>query len=289
MPSIKKRESILFRKVLSSCLTGLLSFSFLLTAQEDSGYDEEFIDIIEFIYGENYLSQGGKASVNHLFQELDLYGKKLLDIGCGIGGPCFDLAREQAISVVGIDCESFLINQAKKRFEQLQEQLRGEIIFQTTNSPFLLEQFANQSFNVIFSKEAILHIPEEKKQEFFHEMYRVLKEGGNLILCDWFCEKPYSNETIKMMEMDGVAFHMVDIDTYVKWLQLAGFTEIRIEDHTDQSIIYTQENLDLLKTKKAEFIQRFGEDSYEYSLSWELQKKAFENREIVIYNVYAKK
>lgn len=46
-------------------------------------------------------------------------GQKVLDVGCGIGGSAFYMAKEFGVNVVGIDLSSNMINLALKRREEV--------------------------------------------------------------------------------------------------------------------------------------------------------------------------
>ena len=45
----------------------------------------------QIIWGEGYMSPGGAAEVAALVAGLDIEGRDVLDIGCGLGGPSVDL------------------------------------------------------------------------------------------------------------------------------------------------------------------------------------------------------
>ena len=50
-------------------------------------YDHSIIAVSELIWGEGFMSPGGRAAVRSIVEGLELAGRTLLDIGCGIGGP----------------------------------------------------------------------------------------------------------------------------------------------------------------------------------------------------------
>lgn len=255
----------------------------------DSGYDQGFVELVEYIYGLGYLSQGGKDSTFSQFDGIDLNGKRLLDIGCGLGGRDIDLVKTFDVEVVGIDPEPFLIEVANKHLLE-EKELMSSVTFQLTSQPLTLSQFSTNSFDVLASREALLHIPLENKEDYFKEMFRVLKPGGQFAIVDWIRKNPYSEDTIKMMEMDGVAFHMLSLEEYKTLLGIAGFVNVQVINETTNYITYTDQNIETICNSQQDFIQRFGQEEFTYALqSWNFQKCAFENREIQVIKILAER
>ncbi len=48
-------------------------------------YDTTMLDMLQIIWGEGYLSPGGPQAVREVMHGIDLRGKRVLDIGCGLG------------------------------------------------------------------------------------------------------------------------------------------------------------------------------------------------------------
>jgi phosphoethanolamine N-methyltransferase len=78
-------------------------------------YDDTLIAMLELIWGEGFLSPGGPEAVREIVKGLDLAGKSVLDIGCGLGGVDMILAREYGAKVIGLDVEQALIDRARDR------------------------------------------------------------------------------------------------------------------------------------------------------------------------------
>ncbi len=72
------------------------------TAQHHDEYDDAFVARLELLWGDGFLSPGGAEEVAKLLSGFDLTGKRVLDIGCGIGGVDLLLAgKHGAASVLG--------------------------------------------------------------------------------------------------------------------------------------------------------------------------------------------
>src|SRR3954454_20041983 len=76
-------------------------------------YGRAFTEALQFMWGEGFLSPGGPEEVAALQESLDIAGKKVLDIGSGLGGvDALLVAVYEAGEVVGIDVESELVEAA---------------------------------------------------------------------------------------------------------------------------------------------------------------------------------
>ena len=49
-------------------------------------YDDAMVALLELVWGKGFMAPGGAPNVRKLVAGLDMRGKTLLDIGCGIGG-----------------------------------------------------------------------------------------------------------------------------------------------------------------------------------------------------------
>ena len=71
-------------------------------------YYENMVRMLELIWGEGYMAPGGAGNVARMLEGTEPAGKRILDIGCGIGGPAREMAVTHGAEVVGIDLEAHL-------------------------------------------------------------------------------------------------------------------------------------------------------------------------------------
>ena len=90
-------------------------------------YEKPFTDLVEIVYGDNFLSQDGREEIDKLFENEVLTNKKLLDIGSGLGEVDFYLASKYSPDITNIDRVERLINDANSRNNN--ESLKGNINF----------------------------------------------------------------------------------------------------------------------------------------------------------------
>lgn len=263
--------------ILSCFLVASLSLS---AHQLDTEYSKEFTDLVEYVYGTELLSQGGTESIDLMIEGLDLDGKKLLDIGSGLGGVDFYLAKKYKVAITGVDCVSRMVQDASDR--KLHHHLRGTVDFVHQDPEQISYPFPDATFDVIISKEAFLHIPD--KGLVLKELSRVLKPGGQLIILDWLVQTHDLGPNItEMMEVDGLDLKMATLLEYTMYIQRAGLDLISGVGMNGHYIRFTADNIATIKSKEQLLLQAIGQESYDYSLkTWGIQKKIFEGNEVVV-------
>jgi ubiquinone/menaquinone biosynthesis C-methylase UbiE len=248
--------------------------------QLDTEYAKEFTDLIESVYGPEFLSQGGSESVDLMFEGQLLENKKLLDIGSGLGGVDFYLAEKYNVDIIGVDCVMRLVDDANNR--KATHKLIGDVTFVHQEAANVIYPYADNTFDIVFSKESLLHVAD--KASLIKELYRVLKPGGQLIVLDWLVTSHELGLNIKeMMEVDGLDLKMATLAEYEAYVHDAGFTCVISSLMNDYYLRYTYDNIRKITSHKADFIQSFGVKNYEYSLiTWGIQKKIFESDEVLV-------
>jgi len=147
---------------------------------DDLQYPDHFIDRLQILWGEGFLAAGGPEEVKEILRGVELAGKTVLDIGCGTGGPAIVLLRDLgAARVVAIDVEAHLLRHAVKNAEKAG--VGSRIAFQLVEPGPL--PFEDKSFDVVFSKDALVHIPD--KAAIYREVLRVLRPDGVFAASDW--------------------------------------------------------------------------------------------------------
>ncbi|WP_428277228.1 methyltransferase domain-containing protein [Candidatus Palauibacter sp.] len=158
-------------------------------------------------------------------------GMKVVDVGCGVGGPMRRVVREAGVRVTGININEIQLAEAKK--------LNAEAGLEDMTD-FRKCSFADMSaieadtFDAGYAIESTCHA--QDKQRAFAEIFRVLKPGAlfwgqEMCLTDRFDPRNARHRTIKRDLMRGIALH--DIATFGEVnhaLEGAGFQVIEGSD-----------------------------------------------------------
>lgn len=200
-----------------------------MTGAAEAGYEytDDLVDSLAILWGEGFLSPGGPEEVARLLEGTDLAGRRVLDIGCGVGGIDLLLARDYgAASVVGIDVEPPLVEKARRLAAKhgLAERIELRVV-----EPGPLP-FPEAAFDAVFSKDSLIHI--EDKDALFAEVFRVCRPGGLFVASDWLRggDGPLSPEMARYVESEGLSFGMASPERYRSALERAGFVGIELVD-----------------------------------------------------------
>lgn len=189
-------------------------------------YGEEFIDRLHLVWGPGFLSPGGPEEVAEITRGLDLNNTSVLDIGCGTGGPAIVLARDMGAHVTCIDVEPQLLHRASVLASEagVAEQIDYRLV-----SPGPLP-FEDNSFDVVFSKDALIHIPDKKS--LFADVMRVLKPGGSFAASDWLSgENAAEDDALQQyIALANLDFTMATASQTAEIMRQAGFKDVATND-----------------------------------------------------------
>lgn len=182
-------------------------------------YPPRLIAMLEALWGEGFLSPGGAEEVARIIAGHDLTGLAVLDIGCGAGGIDIALVRDHGAGyVTGIDVEDPVLDRARALVARAG--LAGRIgLARVAPGPL---PFPPRSFDVVFSKDSIVHIPD--KHALMAEVFRVLKPGGWFLASDWLIgTDAVSPQMADYIAAEGLDFGMATPARYREAMAAAGF------------------------------------------------------------------
>lgn len=173
----------------------------------------------------------------------NINNSRLLDIGCGIGGPCRMLADEFNCDTVGIDISKEYVATASRLSELVGLSHNTKFIYaEATNLPF-----QDNEFDVVWTQHVQVNISD--KLRFYSEIDRVLKNNGVFIYYEVFKKGtkgvnyplPWADESrISFLEQSS------KIDSILKQL---GLVKKQSTDQTESGIKVLERMMDRISKR----------------------------------------
>jgi len=246
-------------------------------AHENEYYDN-MVTMLELIWGEGYMAPGGRGNVAKLLQGTKPHGKRILDIGCGIGGPALEIASTFGARVTGIDLEAPLIERAISAAET--RGLDERCDFQTVEIGPL--PFPDESFDIVLSSGAITQTRD--KTELLGEVVRILEPGGYLSCYEWMrSDNDYSDDMIHWFKVEGLTYALEMLDDYGKRFSAAGFNDVVMADASDWYRAESQREYALIKGQLYErMVELLGQsDADHFVENWRVLAIVCESGELL--------
>jgi sterol 24-C-methyltransferase len=157
-------------------------------------------------------------------------GMKVLDVGCGVGGPQRSLARKFGVSIVGLNINEYQLGKcsaynSKAGLDHLCSILYGD---------FLNIPAEDGSFDAAYHVEAISHAPD--KAAVYAEIFRVLRPGAVFAGYDWCMTPlydggdPVHRELKQGIEYGNALPEIASFTEVAESLRAAGFEGIETHD-----------------------------------------------------------
>lgn len=173
------------------------------------------------------------AATDRLVHELVAYaavpvGSRVLDVGCGIGGPALYLAGPLGCTVVGVTLSA---SQAARATEKAKAAgLADRAGFHQLDA--LSTGFPAASFDVVWAVESLMHIPD--RVGFFAEALRLLRPGGILAVATWSVRDgeltPAEDKLVAQILRHQVMPSFSSLEEHVRLGEAAGFEDVAFVD-----------------------------------------------------------
>jgi len=199
-------------------------------------YQADAIAKYEAIYGQHFISPGGADSARRCIARLGLRpGMRVLDVGCGLGGSAFLMAREHGVSVHGIDVSANMLSSAQERLRS-----QGLTALVTLEHVDVLALSATLTYDVIYSRDVFLHIHD--KPRLMAVLHSLLNPGGLLFFTDYGRgEVMPSTEFSAYIERRH--YDLRTVRGYRSLMEQAGFVQVVAEDHTEEFLTVMRSEL----------------------------------------------
>ena len=232
-------------------------------------YSKKRIKLYEQIFGEGYISSGGhKTTVQMCVLLKNLKNNaRVLDIGSGIGGAAFFLESQYGCVVTGVDLCGHICTIAEER-----KATKGSTV-NFLLGDILDVEFTPKSFDVIMSRDTLLHLPEIKKRELFVRCIEWLDDNGEIIIGD-YCRRPKNEPICESFEAyvadRGYSLH--EPFAYGKLLEDAGFKKVVTWDVSGDFLELLEAELQRFHKEHNPRPKHFGKEDFEHTEKSWLQK-----------------
>ncbi|MFF0270113.1 SAM-dependent methyltransferase [Kribbella sp. NPDC004536] len=222
-------------------------------------------------FGED-IGQNGWQTADEQDVFLDWLGlgphHRVLDFGCGAGGPTLRIAEKTGCVVDGIDIDIRAIEAARDRAKRSQVEHRAS--FHVSGEDLLLP-FGNGAFDAVISVDAINHVLD--RVVLFAEWRRLLRPGGRVLFTNpAVMTGPISGEDLTVRSSIG-RFLFTPAHSDPELLQATGFRVVRQADRTQNVAVSARRRFeararhatDLIRSEGAELFarqQRFFDTAY---------------------------
>ncbi len=166
-------------------------------------------------------------------------GMKVLDVGCGVGGPQRSIARQFGSSITGLNLSAYQIEKCARYnreagLDHLCSALHGD---------FMAIPAETETFDAAYHIEAIAHAPD--KTAAYAEVFRVLRPGAVFAGYDWCVtplydgDKPEHRELKERIEYSNALPEIASYTVVTDGLQAAGFELIEARDRAPDADAHT--------------------------------------------------
>lgn len=205
-------------------------------------YEEGSIAAYEQVYGRDYVSVGGVASAARFQELLGLgEGELVLDVGSGLGGSAFRMAREYSVRVDGVDVSGNMIREATARAEA--HGLDDRVAFEQVD---VLELDRPERYHAAHAREVFLHIHD--KPGLVRALRDCLRPGGRLVFTDYMHGPPPYSEGFLAYQAE-FHYRLHELDEYRAFLEEGGFVEVEAEDITDLFLELHEAELEVIRSE----------------------------------------
>ena len=182
---------------------------------------------------------------------------RVLEPCSGSGGVSRLLAGEFGCHVLGIDLVQIQLDDAERRavasnLDHLIEYRAGDVVDY---------DYTSEAFDVAVDVFAWVHVADWPA--LFASMHRALRPGGSIMMYDAFVTPRTTDEIRRAVEEEWFDPGITTLGNCITMLQECGFNVSYVSERREQVLDNWSRGLSNLEQTRSEFVNEFGEDTYE--------------------------
>jgi len=229
-------------------------------------YSRKSILRYEKIFGKTYVSTGGEVTTAEFCAQMGLEaGMKVLDVGAGIGGSAFYMAKTFGVIVDGVDLSSNMVDIAQEILSNMSVDVQKNVSMRMADATTM--EYPEKHYDIVYSRDTILHIADKKS--LFQKFFKTIKPGGKVVITD-YCKGDLAKlgkEDYGQDFKDYVAergYHLLTVDQYGQVLIDAGFSGVDAQDPTQQFINILHRELGDFRKIREEVVEEYSVEDFDH-------------------------
>ncbi|MEL7156031.1 MAG: class I SAM-dependent methyltransferase [Actinomycetota bacterium] len=171
---------------------------------------------------------GGRPATEYLMDALGFEaGARVLDLGCGVGGPARYGAEQRGLAVTGVDLTDAYVEVAERLSSWVG--LDDRTSFRTVEAGPL--PFEDDEFDGAYLIHVGMNVPD--KAALFAEIRRVLRPGGRFGVYDLLATEEPGPEFPAPWSTEAATSFLETRAAYESALAQAGFEQVEVDDRTE--------------------------------------------------------
>lgn len=182
---------------------------------------------------------------------------RVLDVGCGSGGPALFLARETSCDVTGVDLSAAGIQAAQAQIRETGMEGRVRFLRADVCEPL---PFRDGQFDAIVCLDAICHL--RSRRRVFDQWRRVLRPGGRMLYTDPVVVTGLVTKEEFATRSSTGYFEFCPAGVNEQLIAEAGFELLTVADVTENEAAVSKRWHDARQMRAAELLRLEGDETF---------------------------